>query len=456
MIEKDKQLRVLFKMIEKLESSDSSTMTDLSVCKDLISQKFDINLTYIDICCGKGTILLCLYLEFWKRLDILNVEEKNKYIIDRLCGVDISKAQASIAKKALKKVQKIFGIQNILEPIVYNIDILSYDENKYKIMKKFDVVITNPPYNSERGDNNQSVDIYPEIVDKAFELTNRYVIMITKSNWMNFPSHKKFREKMINGYNVDKIVHYSKNPFKDTSIQGGVSYFVIDNENTKKTFELNGVTYDRATALHFLPYELNNKELLLLDKIIKLEKMDLSNYRPKGYYDVKSNDKRLSNTNNDDSVICHVSELKGKTKYFKKCDFNQKIISDFDKYKVFTSSSGGNKSEGLNVLGRVFSGHKEVNTESLVNWVFNTEKESIDFLKYFNSKLFRVCVSMIKSKMDVSKVTFSLIPHINLNELDIINDENIFEYLKKNLNFTDDDIKTINDRCDRLNLFKIK
>jgi len=198
MITKEQQLRIdiLFKQIGNLESSDSSTMTDLSVCRDLISQKFDVNLSYMDICCGKGTILLCLYLEYWNKLDISDIEEKNKYIIERICGVDISKAQVDIAKNTLKKVQKILKIQNILEAFVYNYNILDSDKKEVNdLKKKFSCVITNPPYNSERGDNNQSVDIYPEFVDKAFELADRYVIMITKSNWMNFPSHKKFREK---------------------------------------------------------------------------------------------------------------------------------------------------------------------------------------------------------------------------------------------------------------------
>ena len=236
MITKEQQSRIdiFFKQIDNLESSDSFTMTPRGVCEELVSQKFDITLSYLDICCGKGTILLCLYLRFWETLDIPNIEDKNKYILSRICGVDVSKSQVDIAKKVLKKVQTILKISNIIEPLVYNYNILDDDKKEVNEMKrKFSCVITNPPYNSERGDNNQSVDIYPQFVDKAFEMADRYVIMITKSNWMIKPTQKKFREKMINGYNVDKIKHYSKNPFNGTDIKGGVSYFVIDNQNTK-------------------------------------------------------------------------------------------------------------------------------------------------------------------------------------------------------------------------------
>jgi len=451
MITKEQQLRIdiLFKQISNLESSDSSTMTELSVCRDLISQKFDFNLSYMDICCGKGTILLCLYLEYWKKLDIPDIEEKNKYIIDRICGVDISKSQVDITKSTLKKIQKILKIHNILVPFVYNYNILDCDKKEINDLKrKFDVVITNPPYNSERGDNNQSVDIYPDFVDKAFELADRYVIMITKSNWMNKPSMKDFREKMINKYNVDKIVHYPENPFKGTLISGGVSYFVIDNKNTKETFELNGVVYDRKVALDFLPYELNKDELSVLSKLLKIDKINMDNFRTQGYYTIKTNDNRLISDNSDEVVECHVSEQKGKIKYFPRVLFNTKISNDLLNPKIFTTSAYGSNPFSL---GRILkSDGNQICSESLVSWSFNTVNDRDIFHDYMNTKLFRVAVSFIKNKKHVSKNTFSLIPQIDFSKLEKIDDENIYKYL----NLTEEDIQTIEERCDRLKLLR--
>lgn len=313
---------------------------------------------------------------------------------------------------------------------------------KNDLKRKFSVVITNPPYNSERGDNNQSVDIYPEFVDKAFELADRYVIMITKSNWMIKPTQKKFREKMINGYNVDKIEHYSKNPFNGTDIKGGVSYFVIDNQNTKETFELNGVVYDRKIALDFLPYDLNKNELIVLNKILTYDKIDLSNFRPKGYYNINTNDKRLSD-NGD--ILCHVSEQKGKIKYILNSDLDKKMIDDLEKYKIFTSSSYAPYQ-----IGRLIISKSELCSSSLVNWVFDNEKNRDDFFSYINTKLFRFCVSLINNKIDIGKSTFSLIPHIDFSKLEKVDDENIYKYL----NLTEEDIKTIEERCERLKLLR--
>jgi len=447
-LEQYKKINLLLAQIEKLESSDSSTMTTNHVCKTLVEQKFNINYSYLDICCGKGTILLNLYIKFWENIKIQNIEEKNEYILSKMCGCDILESQVMITIKVLKNIQKIMNISNIIEPNIYTIDILNYDKKEYDILKKFDVVITNPAYNSKRGDNNQSVDIYPEFIDKAFELTKRYVIMITKSNWMNFPKHKKFREKMINEYNVDKIVHYEKNPFVGTEIKGGVSYFVIDNENTKDTFELNGVVYDRKTALNFLPYVLDQKELKLLNKIIILDKINMSNFRSQGYYNIKTNDTRLKKKNGENYIECHVSKQKGNIMYFPKSEINAKIKNDLNKPKIFTPS----KYTPYKIGRIIVSSSNQICSESMVSWCFDSVKYMQLFKDYMDTKVFRVCFSLISNNARVGKTAFSLIPNIDFSKLEKIDDENIFEYLKKYHDFTDEDIQTIEERCEKLKL----
>jgi len=448
--EQQSRIDILFKQIDNLESSDSFTMTPKYICEELVSKKFNIDLSYLDICCGKGTILLCLYLRFWETLNISDIEEKNKYILDRICGVDISKSQADIAKNTLKKVQKILKISNIIEPFVYNYNILDVDKKEVNDLKrKFSCVITNPPYNGVRGEGgNRSSDIYPDFIEKAFELADRYVIMITKSNWMNLPLHKNFREKMINGYNVDKIVHYQKNPFGGTEISGGVSYFVIDNQNTKETFELNGVVYDRKVALNFLPYELNKNELKVLDKFLKFDKLDMKNFRPQLYYNLSSNDSRLLDVEDGNCIKCHVSEQKGKMKFLSKDNLSDRIKNDIEYYKVFTTSKYGANPYSM---GRVLNGNPgEICNQSLVNWNFIEKDDMINFYNYINTKVFRFCVSLIKNKQTITISTLSLIPQIDFSKLEKVDDENIYKYL----NLTEEDIQTIEERCERLKLLR--
>lgn len=453
MITKEQQSRIdiLFKQIDNLESSDSFTMTPRGVCEELVSQKFDIELSYLDICCGKGTMLLCLYLRFWNSLVniIPDIEERNKFIHNKIAGNDISKAQVEIAKSTMIKVQKILKIKNLLDFNIYNYNILDEKNNLDELKRKFSAVITNPPYNGVRGEGgNRSSDIYPDFIEKAFELADRYVIMITKSNWMNLPLHKNFRKKMINGYNVDKIIHYQKNPFGGTEISGGVSYFVIDNQNTKETFELNGVVYDRKVALDFLPYELNTNELKVLDKFLKFDKLDMKNFRPQLYYKLSSNDNRLLDVEDDNCIKCHVSEQKGKMKFLPKDNLSDRIKNDIEYYKVFTTSKYGANPYSM---GRVLKGNPgEICNQSLVNWNFKEETDMINFYNYINTKVFRFCVSLIKNKQTITISTLSLIPHIDFSKLEKVDDENIYKYL----NLTEEDIQTIEERCEKLKLLR--
>ena len=86
----------------------------------------------------------------------------------------------------------------------------------------------------------------------------------------------------------------------------------------------------------------------------------------------------------------------------------------------------------------------------MVNWVFDSETEMNNFFEYINTKIFRFCVSLIKNKQDISKNTFSLIPQIDFSKLEKVDDDNIYKYL----NLTEEDIQTIEERCERLKLLR--
>jgi len=440
----DKINKILYYLSTRY-SQDIETLTNSMVSNDLVSLKFDPNFYILDPFCGRGSILLEWYKQAWIHLPIDNREEKNSFILDRIYGNDIDRGQILMARKNLIMIQQALKIENIKEPNIYNYNISDLETRLNKSMK-FDCIITNPPYNSERNENNSSRDIYPEMVDYAFNLSNRYVIMITKSNWMTKPTKKEFRNKMVQDYNVDKIHHYKENPFQNTDIQGGVSYFVIDKENTKDSFELNGVEYDRNTPMDFLPYELNTDELILLNKFKQLPKIDFSNFRGPSYYDIGTNDSRLLKQDDGNSLTCFVSVQKGTTNYFPNTNISQKILNDLDKYKVFTPSAYGSPYS----LGRVFKGHKEICSASLVNWIFDTEEERDLFFDYVNTKLFRVVVSLVKNKKHVYKNIFSLIPHVDLKSLPEVTDEHIY----KALNLTEQEIDILEKRFVTENLMR--
>ena len=103
---------------------------------------------------------------------------------------------------------------------------------------KFDVVISNPPYQlNTAGENNgaQAKPIYQHFVKQSIKLLPRYLVMITPSRWFAGGwGLDNFRNDMINSDKI-RVIHdfqSSSDCFTGVEIKGGVSYFLYDTNRT--------------------------------------------------------------------------------------------------------------------------------------------------------------------------------------------------------------------------------
>lgn len=145
-----------------------------------------IDKMFLDPACGRGTFLFDIIKRLWGGLSVtfLNESERAKNIISRVHGVDISQMQHERLKALFSLLFSRFEIEQDSFRL-YNVDSLERD-----FVVKFDVVVTNPPYNPAvkkigkgSGSGNK---IWHRFVERIFcELIkdNGYVLMVTPSKW---------------------------------------------------------------------------------------------------------------------------------------------------------------------------------------------------------------------------------------------------------------------------------
>lgn len=290
---------------------------------------------------------------------------------------------------------------------------------------KFDVIISNPPYQLDDGGNGASAKpIYHRFIEQAEKLNPRYLTMIIPARWYaGGKGLENFRKSMLNDTQISHLVDFvnAKDCFPGISIGGGVCYFLKTKGHKGKCHYTNihdgHVSKKMRDLNEFEVFIRYNEAISIIEKV-------------KEY--------------NEDCFACHVgtrnpyglsSSARGKKErgeialyssdgisYIEKSQIKQGHDT-IKKYKVMISKvtaehAGEPDKDGmLGVLSTTKQlGPDEVCTDSyLIAYTSDSPTKVNNCIEYMNTKFFRFLLLQAVSSINLSKDKFIFVPDQDYN-----------------------------------------
>lgn len=299
---------------------------------------------------------------------------------------------------------------------------------KEKVMKKFDFVIGNPPYQEDK-EGTSDKPVYNYLMDEAYKIADK-VELITPARFLfnagNTP--KKWNKKMLQDkhFKVLKYKQKSNVVFPSTDIKGGVAITYRDAEKNFGAIET------------FVVFEKLNS---IMHKVKEKEEASLSNfvYAPESY---KLTEKLHEDYPEAESLLSKGHKYDVTTNIFEKLDFifkdkkgidkseieiigrqkNKRVSKwirreylkgpdNFDAFKVIIPKSNGSGALGevlsTPLIGEPLIGH----TQTFISiGQFETLEEAKACFKYVKTKFARVMLGILKITQDNKKSTWKYVP----------------------------------------------
>lgn len=449
---------------------------------DLLPQELfsDPNTTFLDPACKSGVFLREIAKRLLKGLEPLipDLQERTDHIFKhQLYGIAITELTSHLSRRSLycskfangkysvvsfdnidgnvrfKNVkhrwkdgkcvfcgasQKEYDRADDLETHAYEMIHTTKPEEIFKM--KFDVVISNPPYQLGSNDsrsNSRDKPIYNNFVEQAKKLNPRYLSMIIPSRWMaSGLGLNEFRQTMLSDNRISRLYDFpvASEVFSGVEIKGGVCYFLWERDYHG---ECEFVSVRDGVASTPIMRRLDEYDVLIRDsRAITILRKILS-HKDKSIIDILSVDKEFGwtsnfdgfhNTKSDNDVPLYYNRQgKRSIGWISRKDI-QKSTKLINKWKVMVpqaGSDGGQKIPDV-VLGKPFiAPSPSVCTQTYLFFFTDSEKEATNILKYISTRFFRFLVSLRKITQHATRSTYTWVPKLDFSK--VWNDEELYK-----------------------------
>ena len=375
----------------------------------------------LEPCCGKGNFVLGIFDRFWRGLaeSIPDKPERSRVIMTQcIYYADLTALNVFITTEIMKcHVQKYTETEDIIDYTfnTYTGNTLTLNIANTWSVNGFHSVIGNPPYNNE---------LWSKFVEFSIGvlMADGYLLYIHPCNWRK-PEHSI--GKLMKSYDIKYLRMYS---IKDTFrlfkcnvrtdlylLQKRVSTIfteIIDDMNVKYQLDIKSMDFIPNNIIHIIHKVLSKNvtkmEIVRSHKIVSNSKSLLLSPTSQHRY----------------GVLCN---LNSKSKCIKYTDRPHEI---HNKPKVLMSYS-------LNLYP--FYDESLSPTEHTFYHLVKDEMEGNKLVNYLNSSLFKGILQSSKwIGYQTDHKVFQYLPNI-VNEIDIINNANIYSYF----NLTEDEIRLL-------------
>lgn len=307
--------------------------------------------------------------------------------------------------------------EDTLETYAY--ELIHTDNPERLFNMKFDVIISNPPYQmSDGGLGGSATPIYDKFVIQAKKLQPHYLLMVIPSRWFSGGRGlDSFRDSMLSDFRIKNLVDYpvSTDCFSGVEIKGGVCYFLWDREYKGKCSITTIRQTQQNTMSRYLLQEgcdtfiRYNEAIDIFEKVRKYNEKSfselVSTQKPFGFRTFVTGSDKKTNT----SVLLYANKRIGYVE-------PNEILANKDwvnKYKIFISAAyGAGEDFPHQILGKPILGRPNTCcTETyLVIGCFDDEITTQNVISYIKTKFFRFMVLLHKNTQHTSKKVYQYVP----------------------------------------------
>lgn len=331
--------------------------------------------------------------------------------------------------------QKEYDRGDLLETHAYELIHTIKPEEIFKM--KFDVIISNPPYQlSDGGHGPSAMPIYQKFIRQAKKLNPRYLTMIVPSRWFSGGRGlDDFREEMLNDSRI-RVIHDffdASSCFPGVEIKGGVCYFLWERDNPglcsvtthrsdnttsyseRPLLEPGMTTFLRdVEQIEILRKVRSKKEGLFWDIVTANDPFGFDVREAGSYKRVKP---KFTLTAFPGAVTFYYNGWRKEgVGYIERSAIrkNQEMI---DKYKIFVPKAWGSGDPHSDWLNPFIVNPNSASTETyLTVGPFDDEATAQNVVSYMQTKFFHFMVSMIKITQNAMKNIYNMVPMQDFSE----------------------------------------